>query len=62
MTSTPDQIAALAYQYCGAREIYENSQLGPRTDAAWARMERIMEKVEKLGADAVEAFGKELGY
>ena len=57
-----NRIARLAYQYSGAREIYENSQLGPRTDAAWLRMERIMERVEKLGPEAVAAFGKEIGY
>lgn len=62
MTTTAAKITTLAYQYCAAREIYENTQLGPRTDAAWARMERIMEQVEKLGDAAVKEFGKEIGY
>lgn len=52
----------LLAQYVAARDTYENSQLGARTDAAWARMERIMERVEKLGDDAVTAFTKALGY
>ena len=65
MTTAEAQTAKvnqLAAEYAQARDTYENSQLGPRTDNAWLRMERIMAKVEKLGAEAEAQFGKALGY
>lgn len=42
-------IETLTAQYLRALHKYENSRLGPKTDEAEARMERILNRAEKHG-------------
>lgn len=43
-------------RYLAAKTTYETSKLGPKTDAAWKRMERIMEQVDANGEAFAERF------
>lgn len=61
-TTTTAKIEALAASYLRARYTAHNNQLGPKTDRAEARMERICEQVEALGTEAWAAFTKIVGY
>ena len=54
-------LAQLAASYAAASRTFENTQLGSKTDAAYARMEAIMAEVEARGAAAVTEFTALLG-
>lgn len=61
-TATATKIESLAASYLRARYTAHNNQLGAKTDRAEARMERICEQVEVLGAEAWAAFTKIVGH
>ena len=54
------KLESLVNRYTAARTVFENAQLGPRTDKAQARMEAIVAQAEKLGL--LPELTAELGY
>jgi len=52
--ATETQFEEMVSDYRRASNTYENTPMGPRTDRAMARMEKLVDKAERLGC--VERF------